>query len=131
MVSMYFRLSIVSSTTIIGPNLFQRKHAHTIKLPPPYFTVGAMQSGWKRSNFVLRIRRSRDPCHSSILHSSDQTTRFQSFNDPPRRAPHHIRRLKALAFDTYGFHITCLDWIPSVRNFLWTVRFDTSTIKFS
>src|SRR5271155_444474 len=106
------------SMTIIGPNLSQQKHAHTIKLPPPCFTVGAMQSRLKRSTDVLLIRRSRDPYQSSILHSSDHMTRFQSFSDHPRQPRHHIKRFIELTFEMNGFFTADFDRIPDASNFL-------------
>src|SRR5208283_96069 len=95
--------------TLIGPNLLQLKHAQTIKLPPPCFTVGARQSWLNLSDLILLTRLARDPCQSWILHSSDQTVCFHCFLVQFRRLRHQITRLLAFNFEINGLLTAILD----------------------
>src|SRR5215470_9087408 len=123
---MYFSWFTVPSTTMIAPNLSQKKYTHTINDPPPYFTVGATPTVIAFSFHVLLTLASRDPCHSWIEHSSDHTTRFQSFNVQPSRDLHHSLRAFAFFFEMNGLRIAFLERRPRFRNFfpmvsLWTL----------
>src|SRR4051812_22135927 len=122
----YFSWFKFPSMTTIGPILSQQKQAHTMREPPPCLTVGDMQSGWLLSEVVLLTRRSRDPCQSSMRHSSDQITRFQSFNVQPMRALLYHNRILAFFLEMNGLRIAFLDRSPRYLSLIPMVSYGHS-----
>jgi hypothetical protein len=92
-----------------GFNIFQQKHAQTIKLPPPCLTVGARQSRLNRTDLIFPTCLAHEPSQNWTQHSSDQIIRIECLSVELRRLRHHITRLPAFNIEINEFLTASLD----------------------